>query len=54
MGLIGTRAFLTCFLVQSEDGMSCERTLVTGGSVCTLCVDKMNGSIIAGVEKVLK
>ncbi|CAK8695799.1 unnamed protein product [Clavelina lepadiformis] len=40
--------------IWSEDGMACDRILSTQGAVSTLCIDKINGSIVAAVEKVIK
>ena len=39
---------------QSNDGMNCERTLSTQGPVSAMCIDRVNGSIVAAVENVIK
>uniref|UniRef100_A0ABM0LXS1 Uncharacterized protein LOC102806264 n=1 Tax=Saccoglossus kowalevskii TaxID=10224 RepID=A0ABM0LXS1_SACKO len=35
--------------IWSEDGMNCEQVLATHGTVTALCIDNINGAIIAGV-----
>nr|XP_039255644.1 uncharacterized protein LOC120332461 [Styela clava]XP_039255645.1 uncharacterized protein LOC120332461 [Styela clava]XP_039255646.1 uncharacterized protein LOC120332461 [Styela clava] len=40
--------------IWTDDGMSCEHILSTEGSVSTLCIDRTNGSIVAGVENIIK
>nr|CAB3260425.1 uncharacterized protein LOC100175309 [Phallusia mammillata] len=40
--------------IWTADGMSCEHTLTTQGAVSSLCIDKVNGSIVAAVENVIK
>ena len=47
--------FNNCAVLQSGDGMNeCEQILSAGGAVCTMCVDGINGGIVAGVQEVIR
>ncbi|XP_007889613.2 probable U3 small nucleolar RNA-associated protein 13 [Callorhinchus milii] len=40
--------------IWSEDGMQCEQVLVTHGAVSCLCVDQVNGCIVAGIQEIMR
>uniref|UniRef100_UPI00398F45DC uncharacterized protein n=1 Tax=Pristiophorus japonicus TaxID=55135 RepID=UPI00398F45DC len=40
--------------IWSEDGTQCEQILVTHGAVNCLCIDQVNGCIIAGVQAIMR
>lgn len=40
--------------IWTEDGMSCEHILSAEGAVYTICIDRTNGCIVAGVENDIK
>ena len=40
---------------QSGEGLNeCEQTLSAQGAVTTLCVDRVNGAIVAGVQQYIR
>ncbi|XP_041050343.1 uncharacterized protein LOC121281462 [Carcharodon carcharias] len=40
--------------IWSEDGTQCEQNLVTHGAVNCLCIDRVNGCIIAGIQEIMR
>ncbi|XP_067851984.1 uncharacterized WD repeat-containing protein alr3466-like [Heptranchias perlo] len=40
--------------IWSEDGTQCEQTLVTHGAVNCLCIDQVNGCIVAGIQEIMR
>ncbi|XP_067899004.1 uncharacterized protein [Heterodontus francisci] len=40
--------------IWSEDGTQCEQNLVTHGAVNCLCIDEVNGCILAGIQEIMR
>ena len=48
---------LTTFVsrgLQSADGMACELVLSAQGAVSALCIDQLNGCVVAGVQEFIR
>ncbi|EDO28570.1 predicted protein [Nematostella vectensis] len=41
-------------VTQNADGMSCELVLSAQGAVSALCIDQVNGCIVAGIQEVIR
>lgn len=42
-------------VLQSGSGLNdCEQILAAQGGVCCICIDKLNGSIVAGVQNTIR